>query len=67
MRTLYLEPVTQDLLAEKASQEVGEEILRCQRISSSRKKHPYPIQSEIDAQYIAHASKLIAKVGNFVS
>lgn len=66
MRTMYLEPVTQDLLAEKASQEVGEEILRCQRISSSRKKHPYPIQSETDAQYLARASKLIAEVGDFV-
>ena len=66
MRTLYLEPVTQDLLAEKASQETGEEILHCQRISSSRKKHPYPIQSETDAQYLEHASKLIAEVGDFV-
>jgi len=66
MRTLYLEPVTQDLLAEKASQEVGEEILSCQRISSSRKKHPYPIQSETDTQYLVRASKLIAEVGDFV-
>jgi len=66
MRTLYLEPVTQDLLVEKASQEVGEEILRCQRISSSRKKHPYAIESETDAEYLEHASKLIAEVGDFV-
>ena len=66
MRTLYLEPVTQDLLIEKASQEVGEQVLRCHRISSSHKKHPYAIKSETDAKYLEHASKLIAAVGDFV-
>lgn len=66
MRTLYLEPITQDLLVEKASQELGEEILLCQRISSSHKKHPYSIQSETDARYLEHASELIAEVGDFV-
>jgi len=65
MRTLYLEPVTQHLLVEKASEQVGEEVLRCQRISSSRTKHPYAIEAETDAKYLEHASKLIAEVGGF--
>ncbi len=66
MRTLYLEPVTQDLLSQKASEEAGEEVLHCQRISSSSRKHPYAIESETDAKYLEHASKLIAEVGDFV-
>lgn len=66
MRTLYLEPVTQDLLAEKASQEVGEEVLSCQRISSSRRKQQYIIKTESDAKYLQRARNLIGEVGDFV-
>jgi hypothetical protein len=66
MRTLYVEPLTEKLLLEKASQEVGEEVRHCQRISSSHRKHPYAIQSETDVEYLQHARKLVTDVGDFV-
>ena len=66
MRTLYLEPLTQDLLVEKASQEVREDVLSCQRISSSRRKHQYIVETESDAKYVERARKLIGDVGDFV-
>lgn len=66
MKTFYLEPVTEGMLAEKLSREVGEEILRCERISSLHRKHPYEIKSELDAKYLEHARKIIGDVGDFV-
>ena len=66
MKTFYLEPVTDDMIAEKLRREVGEEILRCERMSSSYRKHPYEISNEADAKYLEHAKKIIGDVGDFV-
>ena len=66
MRTLYLEPVTQDLLEEKASRELGEHVLQCQRISSSYNKHQYSVETGSDIEYLERAGKIIGKVGDFV-
>jgi len=66
MKTFYLEPVTDDMLAEKVSHEVGEEVLRCERISSLNRKRPYEIKNELDAKYLEHAKKIIGDVGDFV-
>lgn len=66
MRTFYLEPVTEDMLAEKLSCEVGEEVLHYERMFSSHKKHPYEIKNEIDAKYLQHARNFIGDVGEFV-
>lgn len=66
METFYLEPVTEDMIAEKLRREVGEEILRCERISSLRRKHPYETKTERDAIYLEHAKKTIGDVGDFV-
>lgn len=66
METFYLEPVTEDMIAEKLRREVGEEILRCERISSLHRKHPYETKTERDAIYLEHAKKTIGDVGDFV-
>jgi len=66
MKTFYLEPVTEDMLAEKLSCAVEEEVLHYERMSSSHKKHPYEIKNEIDAKYLQHARKFIGDVGDFV-
>ena len=66
MKTFYLEPVTEDMIAEKLRHEVGEEILRFERMSSLHRKHPYEISNEPDAKYLEHAKKIIGDVGDFV-
>jgi len=66
MKAFYLEPVTEDMIAKKLSREVGEEILRCERMSSLYRKHPYEIKNEPDAKYLEHAKKIIGDVGDFV-
>lgn len=66
MRTFYLEPITEDVLAEKVSREAGEEVLRCERTSSLHRKHPYEIKNEPDAKYLEHAKRIIGDVGDFV-
>lgn len=66
MKTFYLEPITEDMLAEKLSREVGEEVLRWQRISSLHRKHPYEIKNELDAKYLEHAKRIIGDAGNFI-
>jgi len=66
MKTFYLEPVTEDMVAEKLSSEAGEEILHYERISSLYRKHPYKIKNEHDAKYLEHAKKIIGDVGDFI-
>ena len=66
MKTFYVEPVTEDMLAEKLSREVGEEVLRCERISSLHRKHSYEIKNELDAKYLEHAKRIIGDAGDFV-
>ena len=66
MKTFYLEPVTDNMLAEKLSREMGKEVLRCERMSSLHRKHPYEIKNEPDAKYLEHARKIIGDVGDFV-
>ena len=66
MKTFYLEPVTEDMIAEKLSREVREEIVRYERMSSSHRKYPYEIRSEPDAKYLEHAERIIGDVGDFV-
>ena len=66
MKTVYLEPITEDMLTERLSNELGEKILRYQRISSSHRKHPYDVKNELDAKYLEHAKKIIGDVGGFV-
>jgi len=66
VKTFYLEPVTEDMVAEKLSREAGEKILRYERISSLPRKHSYEIKNEPDAKYLEHAKKIIGDVGDFV-
>ena len=66
MKTFYLEPVTDNMVAEKLSREAGEKILRYERISSLHRKHSYEIKNEADAKYLEYAKKIIDDVGDFV-
>jgi len=66
MTTFYLEPVTEDVIAEKLRCEAGEEILRYEKTSSLHRKHPYEIRNEPDAKYLEHAKRIIGDVGDFV-
>lgn len=66
MKTFYLKPVTDDMISEKLSAEVGEEIVQYQRVSSSHRKHAYQIKNDRDARYLEHAEKIIGDVGDFV-
>ena len=66
MKTFYLEPVTEDVIAEKLRREVGEEIQHWERVSSFHRKHRYEIRNEADAKYLEHAKKVIGDVGDFI-
>jgi len=66
MKTFYLEPVTDDMIADKLRHEVGEEVLRFERMSSSRKKYLYEIRNEADAKYLERAKEIIGDVGDFI-
>ena len=66
MKTFYLEPVTEDMIAERLRREVGEEILGFQRMSSLHRKHPYEIRNETDEKYLEHAKRIIGDVGDFI-
>ena len=66
MKTFYVEPVTEEMVAEKLRREVGEEVLHYERISSLHSKHPYEIKNERDAEYLKYARKIIGDVGDFV-
>ena len=66
MKTFYLEPVTENMIAEKLRREVGEDIQHWESKSSSHKKYPYEIRNEADAKYLDHAKKIIGEVGDFI-
>lgn len=66
MKTFYLEPVTDDMIAEKLRCEAGEEIQHWERMSSLHRKRPYEIRNEADAKYLEHARKIIGDVGDFI-
>ncbi len=66
MKTFYLEPITEAMIVENLNREVGEEVLRFETISSSRKKYAYEIKNEADAKYLERAKKIIGDVGDFI-
>jgi len=60
-----LQPITEEILLEKLSNEVEGKILGYERISSEYKKKPYEIKSELDWKYLEKARKVIDEVGDF--
>jgi len=61
-----LQPITEEILLEKLSNEVEGKILGYERISSEYKKKPYEIKSELDWKYLEKARKVIDEVGDFI-
>jgi len=66
MKAFYLEPITPDMLAKKLTRELGEQVLRYERISSLHNKHPYEVKNELYKKYLEHAKQILDDVGGFV-
>jgi len=66
MKAFYLEPITADMLAKKLTHELGEQVLRYERISSLHNKHPYKVKNELYKKYLEHAKQILDDVGGFV-
>jgi len=66
MKAFCLEPVTEEMVAEKISREVGGDVLRYERISSLHSRHPYQVKNELHAEYLEDAKSIIGDVGDFV-
>ena len=61
-----MEPITEEVLLEKLSNEVEGKILNYERISSKYKKKPYEIKGELDGKYFEKVKKVINEVGDFI-
>ena len=61
-----MEPITEEVLLEKLSNEVEGKILNYERISSKYKKNLYEIKSELDGKYFEKVKKVINEVGDFI-
>lgn len=61
-----MEPITEEALFEKLSNEVEGKILHYERISSKYKKKPYEIKGELDGKYLEKVKKVIKEVGDFI-
>jgi len=61
-----LQPITEEVLVERLSNEVQGKILNFERISSRYEKRLYEIKSELDGKYLERARKIINDVGDFV-
>lgn len=61
-----MEPIREEVLLEKLSNEVEGKILNYERISSKYKKKPYEIKSELDGKYLERVKKVINEVGDFI-
>jgi len=61
-----LQPITEEVLVKRLSNEVQGEILNLERISSRYEKRLYEIKSELDAKYLERVRKIINNVGDFI-
>jgi hypothetical protein len=61
-----LEPISDEALIEKLSNEVEGKILNYERISSRYKKRPYEIKRELDGMYLEKVKQIINQVGDFI-
>ena len=66
MKAFYIEPITQRMLSEKLTEELGEHVLRYERISSLHNKHPYRVKNGLYAKYLDRAKQILDDVGEFV-
>ncbi len=54
-----MEPITEEALIEKLSNEVEGKLLNYERISSKYKKKPYEIKGELDGKYLEKVKEIM--------